>query len=98
MSNVDGTKLIHPRVTKTYANSLIDIEKYIVDKELSVVICLVRLVNGHRYIGDAIVASNNLFEEERGKTVARKKVIDQIIADEMYVLRTKLHALNKKGE
>lgn len=98
MSNVGGKNLIHPRVTKAYANSLIDIEKYIVDKELSVVICLVRLVNGHRYIGDAVVASSNLFEEERGKTVARKKVIDQIIADEMYVLRTKLHALNKKGE
>ncbi|ARV76762.1 hypothetical protein PHABIO_131 [Pseudomonas phage Phabio] len=98
MSNADGGKLAHPRVTKAYAISLIDVEKYIVDEELSIIVCFVRLKNGHRYIGDAIVANSDKFEDMRGKAVARNKVIDQIIADEMYVLRTKLYESTKKGE
>lgn len=91
-------KLRHPRVTKAYAESLIDVEKYHIDKELSVVICLVMLKSGQRFLGDAMVANCNLFEEQRGKGVARKKVINKIMESEMYVLRTKLYEENQQGK
>lgn len=92
-----GDKLNHPRVTKAYAISLIDTEKYDIDHELSVVTCKVRLFSGHREVGHAIVANSDLFEEQRGKAVARKKVIDKIIELEMYKLRDNLYK-NKQGE
>jgi len=98
MKRDDGSMLRHPRVTKALAESLIDIERYHVDKDLSVVICLVKLKTGQRFIGDAIVANCDLFEEERGKGVARKKVINKIMESEMYVLRTKLYEETHQGK
>lgn len=93
-----GHQLHHPRVTKEYANSLIAIEKYDVDRELCIVTCRVMLHNKQRFTGEAIVANHELFNEERGKRVARNKVIEKIIEAELYVLRVKLYEQSLKGE
>lgn len=80
-----------PRITKAYAKSLIVKERIVADNDLSVVICIVKLVNGHRVIGTAIVANSDIFDVARGTNIARAKVIEQIIDREMYVLRTNLN-------
>lgn len=98
MTSTDGSTLRHPRVTKAYAESLIAVEKYHVDEELAVVICLVRLKTGQRTVGEAIVANTDMFDIERGKSVARKKVIKAIMESEMYVLRTKLYEQSNQGK
>lgn len=95
MANGDEP-LRHPRITKAYARSLIDVEKIIIDHDMSVVICLVKLKSEHRVIGTAIVANRNTFEEARGTKIARDKVIDQIIQSEMYQLRSKIHEQKQK--
>lgn len=91
MNTVDDVKR-HPRITKAYAKSLIETEKIVVDHELSVVICIVRLKNNHRLVGTALVANHKTFDPDIGTKIARDKVLKQIIQDEMYVLRTKLSA------
>lgn len=86
---------IHPRITRAYAESLIKAEKIFADPEMSVVICVARLKNRHRVVGTAIVANQKLYDYDTGVAIARGKVIDQIIKDEMYVLRTKLSELTE---
>ncbi len=86
---------VHPRITRAYAESLIKAEKIFSDSDMSVVICVARLKNNHRVIGTAVVANQKLFDRDKGVTIARGKVIDQIIKDEMYVLRSKLSELNE---
>lgn len=98
MSGVEDFGLHHPRVTRAYANALIDIEKYDIDRELCIVTCRVKLKNLQRFTADAIVANTKLFDVERGKSVARKKIIDKIIEAELYALRVKLYEQSLKGE
>lgn len=87
-----------PRITKNLAESLIDVERYHVDRDLLAVICLVKLKSGHLIIEDAIVANRNLFDEERGKREARKKVIKAIMNSEMYYLRKRLYEETSEGK
>lgn len=86
----------HPRITKAYAKSLIVMEKIIVDADMSVVICMVKLKNNQRLIADAIVANMGTFDPERGTQIARDKIIKKIIELEMYQLRTKLSETKHK--
>jgi hypothetical protein len=81
----------HPRITKAFAKALIVKEKIIIDTEMQVVICIVKLKNGHRLIDHAIVANRGTFDPARGTVIAKAKVIEQIMSAEMYQLRTKLH-------
>lgn len=91
-----------PRITKAYAKSLIAKERIIVDEEMSVVICIVKLTNEHRLVAEAIVANCNIFNAARGTAIVRAKIIEKIIDREMYLLRAKLHeqrlAENQHGE
>lgn len=87
----NSPRVVLPRITKAYAKSLIASEKIIVVEEMSVVLCVVKLVNEHRLVADAIVANCNTFNAERGANIARAKIIEKIIDREMYLLRTKLH-------
>lgn len=88
---MDSDRVVFPRVTKAYAKSLIVKERMVVDHEMCIVVCMVKLVNGHRLTAEAIVANNSSFDPEKGETIAREKVIDKIINLEMYNLRSKLH-------
>lgn len=82
--------LIYPRITRAYAESLIVKERIVVDKELLITVYMVQLKNGHRLVKDAIVANKELFDEGKGIDVAKRKVIDEIISNELYQMRTKL--------
>lgn len=90
-------ELVHPRITRAYAKSLIEFERLISDPEMLITVYMVRLKNGHRIVTDAIVANKELFDSKRGESVAKKKAIDQIIKDELYLLRDKLHMASTKG-
>ena len=81
----------HPRITKATAKALIAMEKIIIDTDMSVVICMVRLKNGQRCVAHAIVANHKTFDPERGTQIARAKIIEEIIQLEMYDLRKKLY-------
>ena len=81
----------HPRITKATAKALIALEKVIIDTDMSMVVIMVRLTNGQRLLGEAIVANHERFDPERGTQIARAKIIDQIIKLEMYDLRKKLY-------
>lgn len=89
MDSVD--KSVYPRITKSYARSLIKKEQIVIDHEMSVVICIVKLVNNHRLITDAIVANSSLFDPDKGTQIAREKMIERIMELEMYQMRTHLH-------
>lgn len=86
----DHGRLMYPRITKGYAKSLIAQEQIIVNAEMCVVICIVKLTNGHRLITDAIVANSGVFNADKGTQIAREKMIDKIMDLEMYQLRTRL--------
>lgn len=86
----------HPRITKAYAKSLIDVEKIIIDADMSVVVVMVKLKNKQRFVADAIVANTEIFDPERGTQIAREKIYRKIIDAEMYLLRTKLSEANLK--
>lgn len=86
----------YPRITKAYARSLIAKEQIIVDHEMSVVICIVKLTNKHRLVTDAIVANSSLFDPEKGTQIARDKMIEKIMELEMYQLRTHLYEQRQK--
>ncbi|ABY62977.1 hypothetical protein ST201phi2-1p147 [Pseudomonas phage 201phi2-1] len=87
----DYAKIVYPRITKGYAKSLIAEEQIVVNAEMCVVICMVRLNNGHRLVTDAIVANSGLFDAARGTQIARDKMISKIMELEMYQMRTRLH-------
>jgi len=61
----DYAKIVYPRITKGYAKSLIAQEQIVVNAEMCVVICIVRLKNGHRLVTDAIVANSGMFDATR---------------------------------
>lgn len=86
----DHGRLMYPRITKGYAKSLIVQEQIIVNAEMCVVICIVKLANGHRLVTDAIVANSGVFDAGKGTQIARDKMIAKIMDLEMYQLRTHL--------
>ncbi|BEG72728.1 hypothetical protein [Pseudomonas phage PA1C] len=90
--------LVHPRITKAYAKSLIVKEKIISDPEMLVTVCITKLRNGHRIVTDAIVANKAAFDSKRGVVVARRKAIEEIIRLELYLLRDKLYEHSKGNE
>jgi len=85
-----GPRAVLPRITKAYARSLISKERIVVDEDMCIVICMVKLKNEHRLVAEAIVANNLTFNVERGTKIARAKIIEKIIDREMYLLRAKL--------
>lgn len=94
--NTSDDQTRHPRITRATAKALIAMEKVIIDTDMSMVVIMVKLVNGQRVLGEAIVANHERFDPERGTQIARDKIIDEIIRLEMYDLRKKLHAQKLK--
>lgn len=94
MSNI--ARPIYPRITKSYAKSLIAEEKIIIDVDMCVVICIAKLVNDHRLITHAIVANSGLFDADKGTQIARDKMLDVIMDLEMYQMRTCLQEERSK--
>lgn len=86
----DVARQMYPRITKGYAKSLIAKEQIIINAEMCVVICIVRLNNGHRLVTHAIVANSGLFDADKGTQIAREKMINTIMDLEMYQMRTRL--------
>ncbi len=84
------TKLVYPRITKSYAKSLIAKEKTIYDAEMCIVVHMVILKNDHRLVTDALVANSELFDPIKGEQIARDKMLSKIMDLEMYQLRTHL--------
>lgn len=86
----DYARTVYPRITKGYAKSLIAEEEIIACPKMCVVVCMVRLTNGHRLLTDAIVANSGLFDPDKGTQIAREKMINKIMDLEMYQMRTRL--------
>lgn len=74
-------------ITKDHIKSLIDVERFYIDTELLITVCMIRLKNGHRVVTDAIVANREAFNINRGKVVARRKAYEEITRYEVYLKR-----------
>lgn len=92
------SKPVYPRITKAYARSLIKKEKIIIDHEMSIVIYIVKLINEHRLLTEAIVANKGLFDPDKGTEIAREKMLTKIIELEMYQMRSCIHEQRQKGD
>ncbi|AEH03512.1 hypothetical protein AVT69_gp087 [Pseudomonas phage PhiPA3] len=97
-NQTERIELIYPRITKSYARSLIIEEKIISDEDMLVTVCIVKLKNGHRIVTDAIVANKAAFDSKRGVIVARRKAIEEIIRLELYLLRQKKYERSLEGD
>jgi hypothetical protein len=83
-----------PRITKAYVSSLIIDEqvRYIVETRTTV--CSVRLVNGRTVTETATCGWDKQFDPIKGRTVARKKVLDKIIDYEQYLHCQRIYEAN----
>jgi hypothetical protein len=85
-----------PRITKAYVEALIVEEHVRFIPETRTTICSVRLVNKQSVTQFATCGIDQEYDPIRGRSVARKKVLAEIIKNEHYLLRQRLYEAEKE--
>lgn len=83
-----------PRLSPTHIAEQILAEQYYVFPGTVMTVCCLTLQNGFNTIGKSAPVSADNFNEEIGRTIARKEAVDQIWQLEGYLLKTKLKENN----
>ena len=79
-----------PRLDPTYIDTQIKAEDYYVFPGTTMTVCALTLQNGFVVIGESAAASPANFNQEIGRTIARKNARERIWALEGYLLRNRL--------
>lgn len=87
-----------PRITKAYVAQLIVDEQIRYIPETNTTICSVRLVNRSSITEHATCGPDQEFDPIKGRTRARKKVLNEIIKCELYLLRQRLYEAKRDKE
>lgn len=87
-----------PRITKNYVEGLIVDEHVRYIPETSTTICSVRLVNKQSITASATCGADQEFDPTKGRSVARKKVLAEIIKYEHYLHRQRIYEALKEKE
>lgn len=85
-----------PRITKDYVASLIAVEKVIYIPETRTTVCSVRLVNKQTITEFATCGAGQEYDPIKGRTVARRKVLNEIIRNEHYLLRQRIYEAERE--
>lgn len=75
------------KITRDEAESLIVREKVIHDKEMFVTVIMAKLKNGHKLVSYSIPGTEDLFDEVKGYSTAKRRLITEIIKYELYRLK-----------
>jgi hypothetical protein len=87
-----------PRINKAHAEALIVDEHVRYISETRTTICSVRLINEQTVTEFATCGVDQTFDPIKGRTIARKKVLNEIIKHEHYLLRQRLYEAKKEKE
>lgn len=79
-----------PRLSPTHIAEQVLAEQYYVFPGTVLTVCCLTLQNGFNVIGKSAPVSVDNFNEEIGRTIARKEALDEIWALEGYLLKSKL--------
>jgi len=82
--------LTAPRVTPDSLEAKIDSEAYYIFAGSCLTICSLTLENGFNVTGESACASPENFNEQIGRTIARRNAVDKIWALEGYLLKQRL--------
>ena len=82
--------LTAPRLTPEYIDSCIKEETYLLVPDTSLTFCVLTLKNGFMVTGNSACASPENFDEEVGKSIAKKNAREKIWELEGYLLKEKL--------
>src|SRR6266699_3779792 len=82
-----------PRLDPPHIDAQIKAEDYYVFPGTTMTVCALTLQNGFVVIGESAAASPENFDQELGRTIARKHARERIWALEGYLLRTQLAAV-----
>jgi hypothetical protein len=81
-----------PRVMEEDIDAAIVGEDYHVFPGTTLTVCCLKLRNGFTVTGESACASPKLFDEQKGREIARANAKQKIWALEGYALRERLHA------
>lgn len=82
---------VPPRITKAYVQQLIVDEQIRYIPETRTTVCSVLLVNDQSITETATCGADQEYDPIKGRSVARKKVLNEIIRCEHYLYRQRLY-------
>uniref|UniRef100_A0AB39CD02 Uncharacterized protein n=1 Tax=Pseudomonas phage RVTF4 TaxID=3236931 RepID=A0AB39CD02_9VIRU len=85
-----------PRITKDYVAGLIVDEHVRYIPETRTTICSVRLVNSQTITESATCGADQEYDPIKGRTVARRKVLNEIIRYEHYLQRQRIYEAERE--
>jgi len=85
-----------PRITKDYVSGLIVDEHVRYIPETRTTICSVRLVNLQTITESATCGADQDFDPIKGRTIARRKVLNEIIKYEHYLHRQRVYEAERE--
>lgn len=83
-----------PRLSPNMIAETILAEQYYIFPGTVLTVCCLTLQNGFNVVGKSAPVSPDNFNEEMGRTIARKDAVNQIWALEGYLLKSKLKETN----
>lgn len=92
-AQIQAKGLNAPRLDPAHIDAQIKAEAYFVFPGTTMTVCALTLQNGFVVIGESAAASPENFNQEIGRTIARKNARERIWALEGYLLRTQLAAM-----
>jgi hypothetical protein len=87
-----------PRITKAHVEGLIVDEHVRYISETRTTICSVRLINEQTITESATCGADQQFDPIKGRSVARRKVLKEIIKYEHYLQRQRIYEAKKEKE
>lgn len=87
-----------PRITKTYIEELIVDEHLRYIPETRTTVCSVRLINRQSITQYATCGADQEYDPIKGRSVARKKVLNEIIKYEHYLFRQRMYEAAKGNQ
>ena len=87
-----------PRITPTKLDALIKDVKFHVFEDTCLTVCCIVLENGFTVVGESACASPENFNQKVGEEIAFLNAREKIWSLEGYLLRQKLHTIDKLKE
>lgn len=87
-----------PRITRSHVEGLIVDEHVRYISETRTTICSVRLINEQTITESATCGADQQFDPLKGRSVARRKVLNEIIRYEHYLHRQRVYEARKEKE
>lgn len=94
----DEKRLVIPRLSYPYLETLIVREDYHHFADTGVTVCCLVVTNGYSVTADAVCANTALFDPDTGRLRARRKALKRLMELEHYLLRQRLFDAGRYSE